>query len=235
MYSKNRQFIRAVAGAGLFLLGGFAATYAGQVMLPGAGATLNVPVASFKERRFRTVIAQQYDYSCGSAAVASLLSYHYGDRVNEAEVFESMYVHGDQAAIAREGFSLLDMKKYLDRRGYNSNGYRVGLDKLAGNDMPAIALIDHNGYRHFVIVKGVSDQSVLLGDPALGLRAISRNQFEENWNGVVFVIVNQPRGQSDRFNRYNEWALVPRAPLGAAVSRRSLAAFNLGRPAAGDY
>lgn len=235
MYSTNRQFIRAVAGAGLFLLGGFAATYAGQVMLPGAGATLNVPVASFKERRFRTVIAQQYDYSCGSAAVASLLSYHYGDQVNEAEVFESMYVHGDQAAIAREGFSLLDMKKYLDRRGYNSNGYRVGLDKLAGNDMPAIALIDHNGYRHFVIVKGVSDQSVLLGDPALGLRAVSRNQFEESWNGVVFVIVNQPRGQSDRFNRYNEWALVPRAPLGDAVSRRSLAAFNLGRPAAGDY
>jgi hypothetical protein len=34
-----------------------------------------VQVTSLREARFKTIILQQFDYSCGSAAVASLLTY----------------------------------------------------------------------------------------------------------------------------------------------------------------
>ncbi|WP_204283799.1 C39 family peptidase, partial [Klebsiella pneumoniae] len=67
---------------------------------------------------FRTVVRQQYDYSCGSAAVATLLRYHYGRPTVESDVFSAMWRSGDQAQIKRAGFSMLDMKRYLDSQGY---------------------------------------------------------------------------------------------------------------------
>ena len=75
------------------------------------GGGYSVPVTSLKEARFRATVRQQYDFSCGSAAVATLLTYQYGMPVDEAEVFEHMYATGDQARIRAEGFSLLDMRR----------------------------------------------------------------------------------------------------------------------------
>jgi len=47
---------------------------AGWVVTPGlmsGGHSLAIKVASLKERRFLTTVRQQYDYSCGSAALAT--------------------------------------------------------------------------------------------------------------------------------------------------------------------
>tara|TARA_B100002049_G_C16083604_1_gene378293 strand:+ start:4401 stop:5126 length:726 start_codon:yes stop_codon:yes gene_type:complete len=232
---RSLKTTRSTLAVGVLLLSLAPMIEAGQVLLPGAGATLNVTVSSFKERKFKTIIAQQYDYSCGSAALASLLTYHYRDAINEAQVFESMYVNGDQAAIAREGFSLLDMKRYLERRGYSANGYRISLDKLAGNEVPAIVLINHDGYKHFVIVKGVTKQAILLGDPSRGLHTVARETFEDMWNGIVFVILDKRDIAQRHFNQNTEWSLVPIAPVAQAMPRESLAAFNLGRPLSNDF
>src|SRR5262249_44628694 len=79
---------------------------------------------SFAEMPFRTVVRQQYDYSCGSAALATLLRYHYGRAASESQVFKAMYAVGDQPRIQKLGFSLLDMKTYLATLGYQADGYR---------------------------------------------------------------------------------------------------------------
>src|SRR3982751_2740067 len=85
--------------------------------LPEGGAALDVnsilafrlPVTSMVGRRFGTVVRQQYDFSCGSAALATLLRYHYEDPQTEQSVFLDMFRDGDQDQIRRLGFSLLDM------------------------------------------------------------------------------------------------------------------------------
>src|SRR3546814_4518007 len=86
---------------------------------------------SLKEKRWTNVVRQQYDFSCGSAAVATLLTYHYEMPTDEARAFEEMFVRGDQAKIQAEGFSMLDIKQFLDRRGLQSDGFSMTLDKLA--------------------------------------------------------------------------------------------------------
>ncbi len=84
---------------------------AALVTVPGvAGGTFNVQLTSMKEARFNTTIRQQYDFSCGSAALATLLTYHYQDPVSEGVVFKAMYDRGDKAKIQEYGFSLLDIK-----------------------------------------------------------------------------------------------------------------------------
>lgn len=192
---------------------------AGSVTIPGvSGGSFTVnKVMSVKEARFRSTVHQQYDYSCGSAALATLLTHHYQDTITEPEVFKWMYDNGNQEKIRREGFSLLDMKNYLEAHGYKADGYYVSLDKLADAGVPAIVLINLKGYRHFVVVKGVTDNRVLVGDPSAGVRIILRDEFEEMWNGLVFIIRNKNKLTEDNFNRMAEWRGVrQKAPLGAA-------------------
>lgn len=199
--------VKAMVVMALTILPGPAKTaWAGVVQVPGAFlGGINVPVASLKELRFKRTVQQQYDFSCGSAALATLLTYHYEDRVREDEVFMAMYKNGDQAKIRREGFSLLDMKNYLERRGYQADGYKLTLDKLRAIGVPAIVLITNRGYKHFTVVKGISEREVLLGDPALGGRVMARKEFEASWNGLLFLVRTKKDVAAKHFNQEAEW------------------------------
>lgn len=218
-----------------FLLLGMPAGHAGWVDIPASfGVPASMPAKSIKELKYRSVVRQQFDFSCGSAAVATLLTYHYRNPVGEQEVFLAMYEKGNRATIHREGFSLADMKQYLDGRGYQADGIYADLSALARVGIPAIVLIEVNGYKHFVVVKGVTDSEVMIGDPALGLKLYRRSDFEQIWtNGIVFVVRNRADIARHHFN--TEWASIARAPLGSGISRESLANITLLRPPSGDF
>ena len=141
-----------------------------------------VPAKSYRELKFRTVVRQEYDFSCGSAAVATLLTYEFKRPTTEDEAFKAMWKTGDQAKIKKEGFSLLDIKRYLASIGYEADGYRLTLERLAELRLPAIVLIQTGGYRHFVVVKGIEGGYVLIGDPARGLRRERLPAVLEIWS-----------------------------------------------------
>jgi uncharacterized protein len=121
--------------------------------LPGLSSP-TLSVQSYQARRFSAVIPQHFDYSCGSAALATLLTYSYNMPVDEMTVFRSMIENGNKALIEQYGFSLLDMKEYLQRIGLPSGGFRAPLSKLASVRVPAIVLINERGYHHFVVITG---------------------------------------------------------------------------------
>lgn len=212
--------------AGLWM----SAAFAGNINLSGIGGAFTVPAKSLAELRWDTIERQQYDYSCGSAAVATYLSYHYERPTNESEVFQAMYAVGNQEKIRREGFSMLDMKKYLDSRGYNSDGFRMNLDKLAGIGVPGIALINTNGYKHFVVVKGVEADRVVIGDPVLGTIVVDRPLFESIWNGIVLAAREDIETGKDYFNQARDWRLRTRAPINDKIDRGGLGVFLFGLP-----
>jgi predicted double-glycine peptidase len=199
----------------------------------GGGGHFNLRLDSMKEVRFGTVVRQEQDWSCGSAALATLLTYHYNHPMAEAEALQAMFERGNQAKIRTEGFSLLDMKLFLESLGYQSNGFQTTLDRLAKVNVPAIVLVNDNGYKHFVVVKGLRHGNVLLGDPAKGNRVMSRSAFEAMWESrIVFVITSRRDGVA--FNFSEDWRFMA-APLGDAVSRDSLASALLARPGPNDF
>lgn len=200
------------------------------------GGNYNVTVDSFVELRFKTVYKQQLDFSCGSAALASLLTFHYDDKVNERDVFVDMYENGDQKKIQKLGFSLLDMKRYLERQGYSSDGFKINLDQLIVANVPAITIINNKGYMHFVIIKGVREHEVLVGDPAIGIKVIPRDEFVKMWNHrILFLIHDKQNIAASHFQDEREWALRLKAPLWDAVDRRSLAVFNMLRQGSSGF
>ncbi len=176
-----------------------------------AGGHYTVSVMSWWEIPFRSVIRQQYDFSCGSAAVATLLTYHYRKPTPERVAFGQMWKAGDQAAIRKVGFSMLDMKGYLNGLGLRAEGFRLGTEGLEKLNRPAIVLLNLNGFKHFVVVKGVHDQRVLVGDPMLGLKEYALEDFEKIWNGVALLVV--AKTEQPAFNLARDWGPWTRAPM----------------------
>jgi hypothetical protein len=188
----------------------------------------SIPVKSMEEKRFDTVVRQKYDLSCGSAALATLLRYHYGWPDHDEETaYRGMWAEGDRAQIRRVGFSLLDMKSYLSKLGFKADGFQVSLKEVADAGVPGIALLNINGYKHFVVVKGVSEYEVLVGDPALGLKPMKRTDFQKFWNGVYFAINSHAEQGRSAFNGDRQWASFSRAPMRAGfldpLSQQALA------------
>jgi len=202
-------------------------------VLTGPNSSYLVNVHSYKQLAFRNTVRQQYDFSCGSAALATLLHYHYQVPVGERQIFKEMYDNGDPAKIRQFGFSMLDMKHYLASKQITSDGYTVSLEELQKLGIPAIVLIKTDGYNHFVVISGIQEKSVLVSDPAIGAKVYDRRQFENMWGKIAFFITDQPELGSQYFNRKVDWESVARAPLRNGVLDPNIAnwAFMMRGPA----
>ena len=208
---------------------------AGSISIRVGGGLLSIPVISVRGAKFKSVIQQQFDYSCGSAALATLLSFHYDRPTTEAQVFEKMFEVGDQATIRQSGFSLLDMKNYIDTIGMRADGFRISLDELNEAGIPAIALIDTGGYKHFVVIKGLDGGDVLVGDPAFGSKVYRRSDFEALWEGIIFVVRDELQVAQSNFNVPEEWLARTRAPTQEGLDRQGLSSFQLRLPAQNEF
>lgn len=174
--------------------------------------TFKKSVVSLRERKFLNLVAQQVDYSCGAAAVATILQYSYGIRVDEQAVIEGMLAVSDEAIVQRRGFSLLDIKHYLERVGFRGRGYEVPVAYLSQMKVPTIALVEIEGYQHFVVLRKVVGDLVFIADPARGNQTLSLEEFSDAWAGVVFAIIGED------YNRHAKLA-NPDPPLTLKYNR----------------
>lgn len=204
--------------------------FAGNVNISGPFGAFNLQAKSLQEMRWDSVVRQKYDFSCGSAAVATLLTYHYNQPTLEEDVFQEMVKRGDRDKIQKLGFSMLDMKRYLDARGFRSDGFKITLDTLIKVGMPGITLLNTQGYKHFVVVKGLDANHVLIADPAVGSIVVPRAHFESIWNGSILGARSYVNVAKENFNSDRDWSIRPRSPIDQGVSRNGLAPFVLNLP-----
>lgn len=150
----------------------------------------SVEVEPLNQLQFKHVVRQTYDYSCGSAALTTLLDYFLGLNLEERQVMEGLLKFGESDKIVeRRGFSLLDMKRLVTALGYNSSGFRATFSDLENFEHPVIVPIEYAGFKHFVVVRDVYDEHVFVADPAIGNISFTRVRFEDVWeNNVLFVI-----------------------------------------------
>lgn len=169
-----------------------------QALVPNGPLRESVTLEPMSQLQFRNVIRQAYDYSCGSAALTTLLDYFLGRNLEERQVMEGLLRFGEaEKIVERRGFSLLDMKRFVSALGYQSGGFRAAFADLDELEHPAIVPIEYAGFKHFVVVRDVRDEHVFVADPALGNISFTRTRFEEIWDqNVLFVIF--PSGQEPR-------------------------------------
>ena len=145
------------------------------------------PESEFKNAN---IVKQMYDYSCGSAALVTLLNYYLGENFDEMQVITGMVRYGDAAKIIRRrAFSLFDMKMFVNVLGYKGEGYKAEIEDLVELDRPCIVPLQLHGYRHFVVFKYAYKDHVFLADPSKGNISFTFSAFKKIWfQNIAFVV-----------------------------------------------
>src|ERR1700754_3166846 len=135
--------------------------------------------------------------------VRSMRDIRYID-IPETELIRRMMVFSSPDIVVKNGFSMLDMKKFVETIGLRGRGFRVNTDALYHLQIPVMVLMNIDGYEHFVIVKHAENGRVFIADPALGNRILLEEDFSKTWNGLVFAVVGKPFGEDSPLLQDNE-------------------------------
>lgn len=147
------------------------------------------PHNKFKDQN---VVKQEFDYSCGSAALATLLNFYLGEKMSEQQVIQGLMEYGDSRLIEeRRAFSLLDMKQFVSVLGYQAAGYTAELEDLKTLDKPCIVPIEFYGYKHFVVYRGIYSDHMFFADPFMGNISFTVSEFQKMWyKNIVFLVTS---------------------------------------------
>ncbi|MGB8338358.1 MAG: C39 family peptidase [Burkholderiales bacterium] len=167
-----------------------------QVVVNTSAARIELPVTSLRALRDAGVVKQLYDYSCGSASLATLLTYGLNDPVDETVLLRVLLepLSADElTTLQKKGLSLLDLQHLAQKRGHKAQGFRVHQSQLAKLPRPVIVFIKPNGYEHFAVFKGLQGDRVHLADPSLGNVRMPLYRFLDMWadesgRGVIFAV-----------------------------------------------
>ena len=162
-----------------------------QAPVAAGGTLFNVPVKSLVEMRFENVVQQKHDLSCGAAAMATLLKYYYHEEIDEQAIIEGIFEFGDRENISRDGFSVKELKRYANERGFSVQSFRMrDVDVLRDIRLPFLSLISVGSYLHFVVVRGIEGDTVYVADPAFGNLRMDIEKFERIWTkrSAYFVV-----------------------------------------------
>jgi predicted double-glycine peptidase len=164
-------------------------------------------ITSMRDLRDAGVVRQRFDYSCGSASLATLLTYGLNEPVEERQLLRDVLapMSADELeALKRKGLSLHDLQRLAERRGYRAAGFRLHHGELAKLARPVIVHVKPGGYEHFAILKGVRGDRVYLADPSLGNVRMPLYRFLEMWadasgRGVLFAVDRADRSWPERY------------------------------------
>ena len=108
---------------------------------------------------------------CGPTCLRMIAKYH-GRNFNLQKL-------RDASGFSREGVSLLGIAEAAESMGFRTLAVKVPFEKLI-KDAPLPCII-HWQQNHFVVLVEAKKGSVLLADPAKGIRKMSQEDFCEHW------------------------------------------------------
>ena len=153
-----------------------------------------------KDLRDQGVVKQRFDFSCGAAALATLMRHGFGQDVTEAQILVGLFdlpTEAEKTERERTGFSLLDLQRVAQARGYIADGFRIEPEQLSKLGGPVIVFIEPRGYKHFAVLRGIRGDRVYLADPSRGNIRLPLYSFLDSWvqaDGKGIIFVAEPKG-----------------------------------------
>ncbi|MEH2316305.1 MAG: peptidase domain-containing ABC transporter [Nostoc sp.] len=121
--------------------------------------------------------AQQSAADCGSACLVMIGNYwdkHFS--INRLR---------DMTNVSRNGASLKAMAATAENLGFATRPVKATLEKLAEQPLPAIVHWEGN---HFIVVYEITKKRVIVCDPALGQRSLTKAEFQASWSGYALLL-----------------------------------------------
>lgn len=165
---------------------------AGVLSFGMPGVRLSREVKSLKEIRTQNIVTQSWDFSCGPATIATILTYYFNEPVSEREILNYLLLTTDLKKVKqKKGFSLLDLKGFAQAKGYKATGYKMDFDFLCKLDKPVLVPLKIKDYKHFVVFRGFRRDRVFIADPVLGHMTMRPEKFIALWNGNIGFIISK--------------------------------------------
>ncbi len=168
-------------------------------------------VTSWLELKRRNVVMQKYDYSCGAAALATILRYYWEDDVTEKQILDAMLkvlTVDEVKDRIKNGMSITDLRRAAVELGYLSSIGTMSFEQLSQSKIPLLVPLKLKGFDHFVVYRGVVGGRVYLADPVRGNVRPTIPEFCGQWqkNAILVVIKKgeQPREWSPLSIRTDE-------------------------------
>ncbi|MGQ0794183.1 MAG: C39 family peptidase [Deltaproteobacteria bacterium] len=192
-------------------------------------------VKSWLEHRDENLIRQRYDYSCGSASLATLMNFFFDEKVGEIEIVKYLLEERGlekKKEVQKEDFALSfqDLKEYAETRGYKAFGLALPLESLKELKVPAILYVEIRKNQHFTVYRGMDANFVYLADPSFGNIKFKIEKFKEifytrndlEYPGKLLVLV--PQDESKKENLRKSFMSVPeRSDLPYEIIQRGAA------------
>lgn len=130
--------------------------------------------------RKNLIVLQDGYKECGAACLLSIIRYYGGNiSINKLVELTNTTKIGTHFYNLREASILL---------GLESKAYKVdNINVLKELKMPFICQFINNNYEHFVVIYAVSKDKVVLMDPAVGKRILTKDEVSKLWTGYVMI------------------------------------------------
>jgi uncharacterized protein len=182
-------------------------------------------IHSWKYHKERNVVMQSMDFSCGSAALATLMKYRFDDDVVEGDLLVDILKSLSEQEVndrVQNGLSLLDLKICAERRGYQAIGVKLKPSDVFRIKEPMIVHLQTPEYKHFAVLKGVRYDRALLADPNRGNVRMAVGRLWQEWSSIALILARPgSRLPTDYPLAIQDWDAERTELLGA---RRALAA-----------
>lgn len=139
--------------------------------------TLSRPTLHFNKSPKLPMILQSERAECGHACVA-MVGQFWGHRLD-------LFALRRLSNTSSRGVTLLDITRLSERLGFVTRALKVSLHELNLLKCPAIL---HWNMNHFVVLKRVKNNKIVVHDPALGVREYSLEEASKSFTGIALEL-----------------------------------------------
>lgn len=148
--------------------------------------SITKPIKSWIEFKNENLTRQNYDYSCGSASLSTILKYYYDLDIGEKEILNTVLKSKGYDISKKEkledgdtSLSFFDLATYVQSKGLKAVGLALDLDSLSKLKAPVILFVKIRKNEHFTIYKNMDENYVYLADSSFGNIKVKISKFKE--------------------------------------------------------
>ncbi len=131
----------------------------------------------------KNLIIKQDGYKeCGAACLLSIIRYYKGN-ISINKLVELTCTN-------KEGTTFYNIKDTAEKIGLEAEGFKItnkDFSSLKKIKLPSICQIINNNFTHFVVIYEIKKESVVIMDPAIGMKEEKINEFINKWTGYVLI------------------------------------------------
>lgn len=146
-------------------------------------------VVSFAKMKSEGVVLQNYEESCGAAALATLMGL-FGVKKSEKDILDKVH--------KTDMLNFEQLSSIATELGFKAKGYKIDVNSFEKLTFPVIAKIEREKeFPHFVVAINHTGGFVTLLDPNFGRYLAPKTEFYDLWSenkkGYILVVLPQSK------------------------------------------